>query len=283
MSEVDRLVFAGRNWQPSSIERVTRVLDTSTKPISVVTDDGAAIVKYMGNPQGSVALICELIGTELANHIGLRTPDFAIMNIPAIDLPGHPMSLVEPGPAFCSRWEEAVSLSPRSGLLQKLRNTEDLAKLVVLDTWTRNKDRFSDDGAAGYSVVNFDNVLLRRDKRLVELLVIDHTHAFVETTLEDELGRDWVDEQTVYGLFGQFRPFLTRKFVDRALSAVKQIDLATVESICDGVPRAWGMTQALSEVLSSCVVDRGKKLENWLPSALFDQYEMDLVQEGGAK
>jgi len=135
----------------------------------------------------------------------------------------------------------------------------------------------------GLSLVNFDNLLLRRDKRKVELLVIDHTHAFVETTLEDELGQAWVDERTIYGLFRQFEPFLTRKSVDRALAAVKQIDLATVEHICDGVPRAWGMTQALSDRLSSCVIDRGEKLASWLPSALFEQYEMDLVQEEGAR
>lgn len=90
---MDKFVFAGQNWQPSLIERVTRVLNTSTKPISAVTDDGAAIVKYMGNPQGLVALVCELIGSELANYMGLKTPDFAIMNIPVLELPGYPMLL----------------------------------------------------------------------------------------------------------------------------------------------------------------------------------------------
>lgn len=276
-------MFAGQKWQPQSIERITRVLDTSTKPISAVTDEGTAIVKYVGNPQGPEALICELIGTELANYLGLQTPDFAVADIPALQLPGHPLLQVVSGPAFFSRWEEAVSLSPRSGLLQKLRRPEDLAKLVVLDTWTRNKDRFSEEGGEGYGVVNFDNVLLRKDKRKVELLVIDHTHAFIETTLDDELGQAWIDEQQVYGLFRQFTPFLTRKAVDDALEAVRKIDLEAIEGLCQEVPRAWGMTHALANRLSSCIFERGANLGTWLPLALFNQYEMNLPQREGAR
>lgn len=275
-------MFAGQNWQPQSIERLTRVLDTSTKPISAVTDDGMAIVKYMGNPQGPEALICELVGTELANCIGLQTPDFAVADIPTLELPGNPLLQVASGPAFFSRWEEAVSLSPKSGLLQKLRRPEDLAKLIVLDTWIRNKDRFSDEVDEGYGVVNFDNVLLRRDKRKVELLVIDHTHAFIETTLDDELGQEWIAEKKIYGLFQQFKPFLTRRSIDDALAAVSKIDLEMIEGICEEVPRAWGMTQGLANRLSSCISARGSELGAWLPSALFDQYEMDLFQGEGA-
>ncbi len=275
-------VFAGRIWQPHSIERVTRVLDTSTKPISAVTDEGTAIVKYIGNPQGSEALICELVGTELANHLGLTTPDFAVAKIPALELPSPAVNKSEPGPAFFSRWEEAVSLSPSSRLLHKLRRPDDIAKLVVLDTWIRNKDRFSAEGGEGYDTVNFDNVLLRRDKRKVGLVVIDHTHAFIETTLEDELGTSWVDEEEVYGLFRQFESFLTRKSIDDALEAVNEIDLETIERICEAVPREWGMTQALVDCLSACIFERAAKLKTWLPQALFKQSEMDFFLEEGS-
>ncbi len=48
-------------WQPTSVRRVIRVLDTSTRPIECVLDDGAhAFVKVMGNPEGPSALACEL-------------------------------------------------------------------------------------------------------------------------------------------------------------------------------------------------------------------------------
>lgn len=269
-------MFAGRNWQPKKIERVTGVLETSTKPLRVITDDGPAIVKYMGNQAGLDALICELIGTELANDIGLVTPDFALADISALELPTHPLLGIEPGPAFFSRWEEATSLSPRSTLLGNLRHPDDIAKLVTFDTWLRNKDRFEDAADGGYGNENFDNLLLRPDKRKVQLLVIDHTHAIAETTLDDELGQDWVDEQKVYGRFGQFAPFMTRRGVQVALTAISTIDVERIEGICQGVPREWGMTHALAQRLSVCIAERGGKLGSWLPAALFDQYEMNL-------
>lgn len=276
------LAFAGRTWQPTEIERVTRVLDTSTKPFLAMTDEGAAIVKYIGNPAGADALICELIGSELANMVGLTTPDFAILEIPSLALPNSPLVQVAPGPAFFSRWVEATSLSPDSTLLKKLRHPNAVAKLVVLDTWLRNKDRFAASGSGGYENVNYDNVLLRMDKRMVELVVIDHTHALVETTLEDEIGPAWVEEQTVYGLFNQFKPLLTRKDVGSALALVEQIDLEAIRRVCEGVPREWGMTSSLAERLSSCLALRGEALGSWLPAAIFDQYEMNFEQGEGA-
>jgi len=56
----------------------------------VVTDVGPALVKYMGNRQGLDALICEVVGSELANLVGLTTPDFAIADIPEMILPFDP-------------------------------------------------------------------------------------------------------------------------------------------------------------------------------------------------
>lgn len=240
-----------------------------------MTDEGAAIVKYIGNPAGADALICELVGSELANMVGLTTPDFAVLDIPGIVLPNNPFVQVVPGPAFFSRWIEATSLSPGSTLLKKLRQPDAVAKLVVFDTWLRNKDRFAASRLVGYENINYDNVLLRMDKRMVELVVIDHTHALVETTLEDELGQEWVAERNVYGLFDQFAPILTRKAVDSALALVEQIDLETIQSVCEGVPLEWGMTYGLADRLSSCLVERAKELGKWLPSAIFDQYEMN--------
>ena len=271
-------MFAGRNWQPTRIARVIQVLNTSTRPLHVVTDDGPALVKYMGNRAGYDALIGELVGGELANLIGLRTPDFAIANVSQMELP-DPLDIVEPGPAFFSRWEEATALAPHSQLLANLRHPEQIAWLVVFDTWLRNMDRFADPDEGGDGNENFDNVLLKADKRKVQLLVIDHTHALAETTLDDELGPGWIDEKIVYGRFDQFIPFLNRRDVRKALKAISDIDRGCVQRICEGVPREWGMTQGLAERLSACIVERASKLATWLPEALFDQFEMKFESE----
>ena len=50
-------VFGGKSWQPQTIERIIRVLSTSTKPFIAVTDEGTAVIKYIGNPAGVEALV----------------------------------------------------------------------------------------------------------------------------------------------------------------------------------------------------------------------------------
>lgn len=276
-------MFAGKNWQPTAVERVTRVLSSSTRPLIAVTDKGPAIIKYIDKRAGNDALIGELVCGELANMMGLKTPDFAILSIPEFVISHEGHALVASGPAFASKWTEATALSPRSTLLQKLRRPDDVAKLVVLDTWIRNKDRFSAPSSGANGVENYDNVLLKRDKRMVELLIIDHSHALSETTIEDELGQPWVDEEAIYGLFEEFEPFLTHKSVNAALTKIVEIDQAWIRQVCASVPRQWGMTDGLADRLSSCLAQRGRKLAAWLPAALFEQYEMNFGQGEGVR
>ena len=272
-------MFVSTGWNPTKIERVISVKQTSTRPLHVVTDQGAALVKYMRNRQGNDALICELLGTALARCIGLHTPDFSVLPIKSIDA-HDPFINIDDGPAFFSRWETAVSFSPNSTMLLNLRHKDHLAKLVAFDTWVRNKDRFSDDYDGEHENKNFDNLLFAPDKRKTALLVIDHSHAFTETTLEDELDEGWATEKIVYGLFDEFKPFLNAKDVQLALQAIHRIDELKLKAICDRIPKEWGMTETLACRLSSLIALRAQTLCRWLPGALFEQMELDLTGKG---
>ena len=268
-------VFSGQRWQPREIKRVIGVMDTSTKPIFASTDAGNSVVKYLGNRSGATALLCELIGSELANAVGLTTPDFAVARLPKIDLP-DPSLTMEAGPAFFSRWEEAVRLEPDSELLASLRQLDQLSLLVVFDTWIRNSDRYCTQDDFGFGVENYDNVLLSPDKRKVRMLVIDHSHALVEADFESEIGAAWIAEERVYGLFPEFVPHLTPQRVRKALSAVCRVDEALALRVCRSAPSEWGMTEGLAVRLARCIVERGARLAGWLPQKLFNQQEMPL-------
>ena len=266
-------MLAGLHWQPARIERVNRVLATSTKPLLVVTDAGTALVKYMGNRAGLDALVTELLAAELAGRVGLRTPDFAVVEIPDIET-NDPLVTVQGGPAFFSRWEQAQSLSPNSKLLANLRRPSDVALLVVFDTWIRNKDRFADDADGG--VLNYDNILFKPDKRKTQLLVIDHSHAFAETSLEDEIHDFWATEETVYGLFNEFAPMLTRHDVKSALDTLCAVAIGEIRDICLSPPPEWGFTAGTANRLADLLVTRANRMSDWLPDAIFDQMELDL-------
>ena len=227
----------------------------------------------MGNRAGSDALVTELLAAELAGKIGLHTPDFAVVEIPEIDA-SDALVTVQAGPAFFSRWEQAQSLSPNSKLLANLRKPSDVARLVVFDTWIRNKDRFAEDANGG--VLNYDNILLKADKRKSQLLVIDHSHAFAETSLEDEINDFWATETTVYGLFREFAAMLTRSDVKSALDTLCAVPIGDIRNICLSPPPQWGFTAGAANRLSGLLVERAILMNDWLPNAIFDQMEFQL-------
>lgn len=264
---------AGRRWQPTRIERVNNVLNTSTKPLLVVTDMGLALLKYIGNAQGNDALVAELLAAELAAMAGLTTPDFAVERIPEIPT-RDPFIIAQAGPAFFSRWQPAASLAPNSRLLRALRDPKDIARLVVFDTWLRNKDRFSEDIFGG--VTNYDNILIVPDKQKSKLLVIDHSHAFTETTLENEINADWANEEQVYGLFNEFAPMLRRRDVESAINLICSLALSDIRDVCRSSPVEWGFVPQLADTLAELLVERANKMRRWLAVAIFDQLEMDL-------
>ncbi|WP_332305489.1 HipA family kinase [Rhizobium sp. GR12] len=264
-------MLAGTKWRPTRIERISSVLSTSTKPLYVVTDAGMALVKYMGNRQGLDALVSELLAAELAGLVGLCTPDFAVAEISELTTE-DPFVTVLPGPAFFSRWEQASSLAPNSRLLANLRNPSEVALLVVFDTWIRNKDRFADD--ANGEVLNYDNILFKADRRKTQLLVIDHSHAFAETSLEDEINDEWAKEQIVYGLFKEFAAMLTRNDVKSALDRLCTIAIDKIEDICAASPPEWGFMNNTAHRLAEALVHRADCMRNWVPDAIFAQQEM---------
>jgi hypothetical protein len=68
-------------WQPTKIRWVNGTLESSTGASRVETDQGPAYAKFMGNPEGSQALFCDLVGTRAAAWLGLSTFEVAVVQI----------------------------------------------------------------------------------------------------------------------------------------------------------------------------------------------------------
>jgi hypothetical protein len=74
-------------WQPTCILRkVPQVIPSSTTPSLVVTDAGNGYIKMPNNPQGSSALVSDLVGTMLADWFALPTFKYALVNAAPADL-----------------------------------------------------------------------------------------------------------------------------------------------------------------------------------------------------
>lgn len=146
----------------------------------IVTDAGKAYCKAIGNPEGPHALACEWVGTHLARWLGLPTFDCALLTVDEVDeIPLGDQTWAKPGPAFVSRAESGHAWGGSADELHLIENPEDIAKLVVFDTWTLNCDRHPPKGVVRKP--NKDNVFLSgegaRPGRF-RLIAMDHTHCF---------------------------------------------------------------------------------------------------------
>lgn len=268
------MLRCGHGWQPSTIDRVIETYPTSTRVAKVKTDQGIAFVKGMGNPSGNQSLAMELVGSELASQMGLFVPDFAIVDVSEIEIPMDGCGSMQFGPAFASRDTLCIPSDGTNYLINKLRDVSELARLVVFDTWIRNLDRcppldYIDPDPRQ------DNLCFTSDGERLKLMVIDHSHCFVEGVLDDEIGSPhFVNDPRIYGCFPEFSPYLSENSLLQAIGALASIDAATVADIVNSVPLEWGLTQGCRNSWISQIVSRQAWVAGSIVASLVPQGQM---------
>jgi hypothetical protein len=266
------------HWRPRNIRRFIETRRSATSVARVETDAGEGFLKALGNPAGPHALACEWVGTKLADRFGLPTLDYALIDVTADDeIPlcdgGHAL----PGPAFITRAEKAYPWGGDTVSLEKLSNREDIAKLIVFDTWTRNCDRYPPAGAGRNP--HRDNVLLSREgapRGRFILKAMDQTHCF---TCGRELtrrisGLDTVQDSGVYGLFPEFRPLIAAAQIGQDCARLRTITRPLLETIVASVPAAWALEDSARRALVDFLVARADFVAGTLVGAIFGQGDL---------
>ncbi|MGN6209456.1 HipA family kinase [Asticcacaulis sp.] len=277
------MMDCGRTWQPEKLLRVVEALPNSTKPLHVVTDRGEAIMKAMGNPMGPEALAFELVGTELARWFGLKTPDFALMPLRDVPREWSPHFAIENGPAFLSGYLRAATYDGQGAFLGKLARPEDIARLVVFDTWIRNEDRCPPEASLDDKPANLDNLMFARSRESggslkYDLIVFDHTHAFSNAGYEGLEDEALIEADGVYGFFPAFRPYMTQAAIKAATDRLGQVDEGQVQSLLDAVPPDWGVTARLKHSWRNLIFRRARYVAGTIEDKIIYQREM---WEGG--
>jgi hypothetical protein len=266
-------------WQPTTILRFEGAVASSSGVLRVVTDQGKGYLKALGNPAGPQVLAREWVGTNLAKRFGLSTFDFAIVQVTDADeLPFAKGGLAQPGPAFIARAEEGAPWGGSEAELKKLVNPHDLARLVVFDTWIRNRDRHPPTGSAWRPALR--NVFLSVESApegQLRLKAMDHTHAFTWagslTAKLADIGE--VQDERVYGRFERFEPWVDRDRVKRILEDLRVVEREEIVQIVQGVPAAWEVSPAARDAWVSLVFRRAGWLADHLPHLLWAQQEMN--------
>ncbi|WP_155931327.1 MULTISPECIES: HipA family kinase [Methylosinus] len=218
------------------------------------TDAGLGYLKSPNNPMGPASVIAELVCAELGTWFGLNIPPFSIIADSQIELVMSGLRRVE-YPSFFSKHIESVMPFDGTDLfLHKLRNSDDIAKLIIFDTWVRNFDRCAP------GMRNFDNLLICKPsrKKLYDLVPIDHGQCFVEDGdfIISRYDAIVVRDETIFGVFPPFRGFLTHDSVRRAVTKLQSLDRSFVEDVVASVPAAWGLGPNASASLTDLICDR---------------------------
>jgi hypothetical protein len=137
-----------------ALEQIRRMRGGSQSHLMRCSDGFYYVVKFQNNPQHRRILVGELLGTALAERLGLPTPGFAIVDVDDALINSTPELCIElplrrkpckPGLHFGSRFP----VDPRraalfdflpDSLLLETENLQDFVGMLVFDKWTCNTD-----------------------------------------------------------------------------------------------------------------------------------------------
>jgi hypothetical protein len=273
-------------WQPTTITRFIRGFPSSARTALVQTDAGRGYLKALGNPEGPNTLACELVGTRLAQWLGLSTLDFALVNVDEVDeIPFYHSSgkfegQALRGPAFITREMRGETWGGKQRQLRKLANPDDISRLVVFDTWTLNCDRYGPNkDPLKKARTNINNVFLSEEaaKGMLTLKAIDHTHCFscgapLTTHLAD---LDRIRDERVFGLFPEFRKHLSRSVVRESAARLRRLERTFVASTMQDIPTEWEVKKEVQEAWTNLIFRRATYVADTIEAKLRLQQPLD--------
>jgi hypothetical protein len=237
----------------------------------VETDAGEGFLKTLGNPEGPHALASEWVGTRLAELLDIPTLDFTLIAVdPGVELPMAHGGNAVAGPAFISKVDKGYSWGGGADELALVTNKADLAGLVVLDTWIRNRDRHCNGHRPRR---NEDNVWLSstQARRKVMVKAIDHTHCFGDTPhFTTALSNiSVVQDDRVFGLFPEFQGYFDEAALQVACDRLAALTAAQIKPLIDSIPEKWEVSALVREAWLDLLVRRTAYVSSSLVGKVF--------------
>lgn len=235
-------------------------------------------------------LACEWVGTLLARWLGLPTFDCAILVLDELDeVPFEGGGQAQPGPAFVTRAESGHPWGGTPAELELLDNPEDIARLVVFDTWTLNCDRHPADLRT--RAPNRDNVFFSAEGATPErfrLVAMDHTHCFTcGRELTNRLATiERIKDERLYGLFPEFVAQLRvhRSVAEASAARLREFSAGVGSEIVATIPGEWQVSDGARTALLDLLAQRAEHLADnimgMLATRCWPQGELDFDSGG---
>lgn len=222
------------------VEQVLDIIDAgTTMPVRCRLETGMnVVVKYMRNPFGQRVLINELIGSCIADEIGLTIPEYGVCNLSedVINTTNYNEDIDErnAGRAFFTK-DYSSTVPPVRQMLSLVENKQT-EKLILFDHIVNNCDRHS------------GNLLLDVSKD-ARLYVIDNSHIITEginTDIERELEESFIfskrvleKNQDIYDILCTSVGFNEKKLLLEAEKIRECITEEKLNNFKEYIPEIW--------------------------------------------
>ncbi|MDA1987406.1 MULTISPECIES: HipA family kinase [Bacillus cereus group] len=239
-----------------------------TKPYIITCDNSEQyVVKFKENPEGKRILANEYVCAKIAEilELPLASPSLVQVNEEFIEDFGEQISKhteedVTVGLHFgTKRIKKAFQISS-AGMLELAKNIECIPGIILFDQLVCNCDRECNGG----------NLLFDQSK--MEIVVLDHTHAF-------DIGPLWDEHNLNFKIGEAFKPlqpdgYVYRKLIPHVkghnpfnsiLEKMERLDDNSLWNIINNIPEEWGVTGAQKEKLLEYIGDRLNRIETALP------------------
>lgn len=239
-----------------------------TKPYIITCDDSEQyVVKFKENPEGKRVLANEYVCAKIAEilELPLATPSLVQVNDTFIQDFGeqvseHTEENVTTGLHFGTKMIKKAYQINGASMLKLAKNIECIPDIILFDQLVCNCDRECNGG----------NLLFDQSK--MEIVVLDHTHAF-------DIGPLWDEHSLEYKIGEDFRPlqpdgYVYRKLIpyvngnnpfNSILEKMGRLNSNSLWDIISNIPAEWEVSSAQKEKLLEYLEDRLHRIETALP------------------
>ena len=220
-------------------------------------DDGNDyVVKFRSNPQGLRVLPNEWVAGGCASALDLPVPDIALVNVSQTLLDNTEELAAfrsTPGLQFGSQFLPHGHAKPWRDVLGKAENLDDLAGILVFDTWIHTKDR---------SWRSSNVHVIQNPAGHYRVIIFDHGWVFGGTpnwsTESLSQQRDVVVRPFMDGsVYNSFRPHISGADpFDAWLRKLESFPPEIIWRLLDEVPAEWMVNQDEKEALADYLTHR---------------------------
>ena len=165
------------------VEEVLDVVDEgATTPVRCrLENEMNAVVKYMKNPRGQIVLVNELLGSCIADLLGINNPEYGICNLSEEVISNtncnEEIDIRNAGLAFFTKYYSS-SVPPSLAMLSLVKNRET-EKIMLFDHIVNNCDRHNGNliidlsGDAKLYIIDNSHIITEGNKTNIEFEITD--------------------------------------------------------------------------------------------------------------